>query len=66
MDGNREPEVVRGGRGGAGSGATVPDVARLLATMRVSHLDDGGGAGAFGAEHDDGGAGCGGAGARAD
>ncbi|MDQ0820833.1 hypothetical protein QFZ79_003206 [Arthrobacter sp. V4I6] len=54
MDGNQEPEVVRGGRGGAGRGATVPDVARLLATVRVSHFgDDDDGGGAFGAEHDD-------------
>ncbi|MDQ0822053.1 hypothetical protein QFZ79_004433 [Arthrobacter sp. V4I6] len=42
MDGNREPEVVRGG---AGRGATVPDVARLLATVRPCHLGGGRGSG---------------------
>ncbi|MGY2743172.1 hypothetical protein ACVWZ8_000289 [Arthrobacter sp. UYCu723] len=48
MGGNREPEVVRGARGagrGAGSGATVADVARLLATVRPCNLDSNGGAG---------------------
>ncbi|MDQ0820465.1 hypothetical protein QFZ69_001344 [Arthrobacter sp. V1I7] len=37
--------MARAGWGGAGRGATVPDVARLLATVRVSHFgddDDGG------------------------
>jgi hypothetical protein len=43
MDGNREPEVVPAGLGGAGSGATVTDVARLLDTVRPCRLDDGGG-----------------------
>ncbi|MET3919889.1 DUF222 domain-containing protein [Arthrobacter sp. UYEF20] len=46
MDGKREPEVVPGGRCGAGGGATVPDVVRLLGTVRPCHTtDDDGGAG---------------------
>ncbi|MGY2746328.1 hypothetical protein ACVWZ8_003445 [Arthrobacter sp. UYCu723] len=49
MDGKREPEVVvPGGHGGAGSGVTVTDVARLLGTVRPCHArasDDDGGAG---------------------
>ncbi|MGY2743170.1 DUF222 domain-containing protein [Arthrobacter sp. UYCu723] len=38
MDGNREPEV-QAGRGGAESGATVTDVARLLGTVRHCNPD---------------------------
>ncbi|WP_426978474.1 DUF222 domain-containing protein [Pseudarthrobacter sp. O4] len=49
MDGNREPEVVPGGHGGAVSGATVPDVARLLATVRLCHATDDGDGGDGGA-----------------
>ncbi|MET3921605.1 hypothetical protein ABIB26_002553 [Arthrobacter sp. UYEF20] len=48
MDGKREPEVVPGGHGDAGSGAAVTDVARLLGTVRPCHAtdaDDDGGAG---------------------
>ncbi len=45
MDGNREPETGPAGRGGAGSGATVRDVLRLLATVCCAPSDADGGAG---------------------
>ncbi|MET4096657.1 DUF222 domain-containing protein [Arthrobacter sp. UYCu712] len=45
MDGNREPEMGPAERGGAGGGATVRDVVRLLATVCCAPSDFDGGAG---------------------